>query len=348
MSDVCVVCDGSGRLLHDVCPLCDGNRFLSADAQQHFVFVLAGQSNMVGRGTGDELDQTLINFIHAHADVYMAYDIDKNAKEQENSTSGNEFLRLCRETQWSDGGKCYTHGPEWGIAQRVIESLILQREDQQHSPHSAFARQGRPTQIDTKKPRIYFIKFAMGSTNLHEDWCPGGPYFEEFVSFTNTCLRRVAQIEGGITHQHVGAAATTTPIDCMFWNQGDADASGKAIMRDSYEANLVKFVTCVWKDLDCFQHPSRTRFPFVPLQLHWKTDENSKSTKTYRKKMEKVNEAIRNACQELGSSAQMAGISKEMEARLTSMCHEDGHSGSAALVVEGRHLADTFVEVLGS
>merc|ERR1712224_307365 len=102
----------------------DGERCFGREEQQCFVFILSGQSNMVGRGRGPQLDQGLLDFVQSNADVFMAYDIDKSAKEQANTTSDREFLRLGRETQWSDGGKCYTHGPEWGIAQRLIERLI--------------------------------------------------------------------------------------------------------------------------------------------------------------------------------------------------------------------------------
>jgi len=334
MADGCAVCNGTGRLLQDMCPLCEGDASFfvkpASQASQRFVFVLAGQSNMVGRGTGAELDQSTIDFVEAHADVYMAYDIDKSAKEQENTTSGKEFLRLGRETQWSDGGKCYTHGPEWGIAQRVIERFIAQKEGSQRIETSA------------AKPKMYFIKFAMGSTNLHEDWSPDGSYFEQFISFIKEMLHKVSEVENEGMHE----VSPSSVIDCMFWNQGDADASGKAVMRDSYKANLINFVHCVWKSLGSLDDRSPGYFPFIPLQLHYKVDESSKSTKKYRKSMEKVNEAIHEACQELGCCARMAQISAEMEATLTSKCHADGHSGSAALLLEGRHLADTFAEVL--
>merc|ERR1711874_847382 len=104
-------------------------------------------------------------------------------------------------------------------------------------------------------------------------------------------------------------------------------------MRDSYEANFVNFAKLLSKDL-------HSEFPFIPLQLHYKVDETSKSTKKYRKNMCKVNEAIRNACQQLAPSARMAEISPEMEKLWSSMCHADGHSGTEVLVLEGRHLAD--------
>eukprot|EP00928_Gymnodinium_smaydae_P055348 TRINITY_DN38919_c0_g1_i1.p1 TRINITY_DN38919_c0_g1~~TRINITY_DN38919_c0_g1_i1.p1 ORF type:complete len:164 (-),score=8.54 TRINITY_DN38919_c0_g1_i1:101-592(-) len=89
------------------------------------VFVLAGQSNMVGRGVASELSQDLIDFVHCHADVRMAYDIDKNAKEQTNSTSGRKFLQLGRQTQWSDGGLAKrTHTSRREVRPRALQSRV--------------------------------------------------------------------------------------------------------------------------------------------------------------------------------------------------------------------------------
>lgn len=271
---MCRVCHGSGSLLDEVCPLCDGDAFFGEDERDYFVFILAGQSNMVGRGKAAELDQALVDFVRNHADVSMAYDIDKSAKEQKNSTSGNEFIQLGRETQWSDGGQCYSYGPEWGVAHTVIERLL----------------QAQSNRNAKQLPRIYFIKFAMGSTNLHEDWSPEGKYFGEFVKFTRLMLQKVADLETGITQRLCREACpqSSVIIDAMFWNQGDSDASGRFEMRDKYQKNLVNFVHLVWKDLA----GSQCSFPFVPLELHEKVDENSKSTKKYRKSMDKVNDAI--------------------------------------------------------
>lgn len=340
MSDRCKVCDGSGILLHEICPLCDGDPRFGENLRDYFVFVLAGQSNMVGRGTATELDQSLIDFVHANSDARMAYDIDKSAKEQKNTTSENEFVRLERETQWSDGGQCYSHGPEWGIAQRVIERLIRRHAVSPGAPAG-------PTLA--LRPRIYFIKFAMGSTSLSEDWSPDGLYFAEFVQFTRTMLQRVAELEHTEAQQCGEEAACTTQnpaatIDGLFWNQGDSDASGRSEMRDNYETNFVNFVRRVWMALA----GREGTFPFVALQLHWKVDENSKSTKRYRRSMEKVNQAIRNGCKALGSSTGMAEISPELEVSLASMCYDDGHSGTSALAIEGQLLVDVFVGILES
>merc|ERR1712113_12920 len=114
---------------------------------------------------------------------------------------------------------------------RVIERLVLLRQGQQQSPLGTSAQVGSPTNLHAKKPRIYFIKFAMGSTSLHEDWCPDGPYFEDFTSFTKAMLRRVAELEDAVSWKRVGEALAIAQVDCMFWNQGDSDASGRAVMR---------------------------------------------------------------------------------------------------------------------
>jgi len=269
---------------------------------------------MVGRGIASELTQSDIDSVQNCADVRMAYDIDKSAKEQENTTSHGEFLTLGRETQWSDGGKCYSHGPEWGIAHRITRGLL----------------QAVRTE---KRPRIYFIKFAMGSTSLHDDWNPSGPYFSEFMSFTKQMLQRVGELE---------VQDDAVSIDALFWNQGDSDASGRAEMRTAYEHNLVQFVRLVWDELA----GSGGVFPFVPLQLHWKIDESSTSTKKYRKAMDQVNTSIQNACVELGPCAALATISEEFQAQWHSLCFEDGHSNSRGLFWEGKLLADVFLNIL--
>merc|ERR1712217_76335 len=138
--------------------------------------------------------------------------------------------------------------------------------------------------------------------------------YDAFITFTRTMLRKVSELERGTD------TSENVQIDAMFWNQGDSDASGKADMRENYESNLVKFVSKVWQDL---AGSSDANFPFIPLQLHWKVDENSKSTKKYRKAMDQVNEAIRNACNELGPAANMAQMSSELEAHIETMCHAD-------------------------
>merc|ERR1719271_484653 len=100
--------------------------------------------------------------------------------------------------------------------------MIVRQPVQQHQ------QQQQQLSTSTVLPRIYFIKFAMGSTNLHEDWRPGGPYFSELVEFVRRMLQRVEDLERISAAKE---AATTdamiqrsVAIDGFFWNQGDSDA----------------------------------------------------------------------------------------------------------------------------
>lgn len=141
---------------------------------------------------------------------------------------------------------------------------------------------------------------------------------------------------------HLENVATRPRVDCFFWNQGNSDASGGSVMRESYQVNLVNFLGSVWKE---FRAIVPTLFPFVPLQLHWGVSESKSNSRT-RRQDAKVNEAMCNGCQELGPAARMATITPEMEIAIASMFLEDGHSGTGALLLEGRHLADTFADLL--
>merc|ERR1712048_1031810 len=138
-----------------------------------------------------------------------------------------KFMPLGRQTQYSEGAaalaQCsWTHGPEWGIVQR-----LLQRRAAVFPPATPGAR----------KPRIYLIKFAMGSSSLAEDWAPDGDYFPQFVNFTKEMLEVIAQ-EG-----------VPPKIDCFMWHQGNTDA-GTGKWKNAYQANLVKFVKETWRALE--------------------------------------------------------------------------------------------------
>lgn len=314
MASRCNVCLGSGRLLQEeLCPLCDGAAFFHDSDAPFFVFLLAGQSNMVGRGSGEELDQELLDFIDQRAEVYMAYDIEKSGREQGNTTSGGKFLPLTRKTQWSAGGQCFSHGPEWGIVQRLLQRGVVPRPP----------GHGR-------KPRIYFIKFAMGSSSLHVEWAPDGIYFPQLIAFTQAMLEGVAELE-----------RTRPRIDCCLWNQGNTD-SDKAPWRAAYKENFVNFVSCVWTALE---GSCPSPFPFVPLELHWRLSESKSNKRTWRQ-YDLMNEAFRVACQELGPAARVSTISQDMVQAIASHFLEDGHSGTVSLLLEGHHFADTFADML--
>jgi len=134
------------------------------DEGNHF-YVLAGQSNMVGRGNPAELPDALIADVAQR--TFLCYDQDKNFAEKfglERAVSS--WKPLARDAQFSFGGQCHHFGPECSLAKGLLE-------------HTS--------------GNLYFAKFAMGSSNLHTDWHPDGKYFQDFVSFVRDAIKSAPQ-----------------------------------------------------------------------------------------------------------------------------------------------------------
>ena len=106
------------------------------------IFILAGQSNMAGRCDARELPEHLKA---APLDFRICWDLDRNFGE--GCSSNNEFLPL--QTQYSPGLDMNLFGPEIALAHALSPRLQA---------------------VGVK--RAHFIKFALGSTNLHTNWNP--------------------------------------------------------------------------------------------------------------------------------------------------------------------------------
>merc|ERR1719174_31617 len=124
------------------------------------VFILAGQSNMVGRGKPSDL---LGEVVDAVSQCSLCYDHDRNFADKVNQPhlAIKGWGPLTPDAQYSYGGQCTHFGPEFGIASYL----------------------GYPVQ---------FAKFAMGSTTLHTDWQPQGSYFRELVKFVKHAIKNVS------------------------------------------------------------------------------------------------------------------------------------------------------------
>lgn len=285
------------------------------------VFILAGQSDMVGRGEPEKLPEEMER-MSPDIDFLMSYDIDRNALEGSNSTSGGKFVRLSRECQWSGAGQRYSHGPEWGIAKALVPLLGgLVGEDEKST-------------ADRQKRKIYLIKFAMGSTTLHEDWRPDSErsYFSGFVEYVREMVKEVERLEMD------SEGRNDVMISSLFWLQGHSDASGRAEMRDNYGKNFVDFVKRVREELG--------EMLVVTSQLTWQCRAESKSDKKFRKQMQKVNEQVKDACRERIQNCFYSSYTEDEEANMT--CLEDGHCDTGGLLLLGELMGRTFVEAYGS
>lgn len=196
------------------------------------VFILAGQSNMVGRA-----DPTLVN---AAPEAQIIWHNDLNF----------------------DGG--VASGPEY-------VALQPQRSGWRTDEHGAPLSHWGPEASLALGERVFFAKFAMGSTRIRDHWHPDEPgsQFETLVTFCRNAL---------------AAAPPPARFEGLFWLQGESD-SGAAKHANAYQANLVRFVTALRGALEA------PTLPLVASHVVWPNG---------KKKVDVVNAALSAACQELG------------------------------------------------
>ena len=111
---------------------------------------------------------------------------------------------------------------------------------------------------------IHFLKFAMGSTNLHTDWHPDGAYFRAMLRFVRAALAALRRT----------APTRVAALRGIFWLQGETDAGGNAAAVNGYEDNLVVLVQRLRAALATAEddHPrcgAARAVPFVASQLVW-------------------------------------------------------------------------------
>ena len=169
------------------------------------VFILAGQSNMAGRCDASQLPRPLKE-PPLNVDFQICWDLDRNFGE--GCSSKGEFLPL--QPQKSPGLDMDIFGPEMGLAHCMaprLEALGIKR--------------------------AYFIKFALGSTDLYTNWNPENSAKEGKMSqigfypiFQQFCRGSLAALD-------VRDTIVKRPLWGMFWLQGESDSS-KAKKANAY------------------------------------------------------------------------------------------------------------------
>jgi hypothetical protein len=181
---------------------------------------------------------------------------------------------------------------------------------------------------DGTKKRIYLIKFAMGSTNLHEDWSPdhGVPVTNDNITINSTQTginndHVIPSVNESVDANNIDSKDIDRPsyyedfvdfvkenlkeicrlekqrpnIDALFWLQGHSDASGRAEMGNNYGKNFVKFIKKLRLDLKEFYDVNfeksvlNDNMKVVVSQLTWLRREKSKADKIFYKKLQKIN-----------------------------------------------------------
>jgi hypothetical protein len=187
-----------------------------ASAQPVKVYILAGQSNMDGRGRKSELVGELARWVKPQADVRIAY--SNSTRRGPYATEG--FVPL-------EPG--YSVPP--GTKERKLPGDTF-------GPEVSFGRAMADAHPDD---RILLIKFSEGGTSMHKDWMPGVAHdglYPQFLAFVRRSLKSLS--DAGQTPQLAG----------MIWHQGESDAS---LPEGEYQRLLTDFIAHVREDLEAPQ-----------------------------------------------------------------------------------------------
>ena len=184
----------------------------AARAERYEVFLLAGQSNMDGRGAKKELVGRLAEYAEPQKDVPLAFAAGGLHRLL---TLSEGFVPLAPGYSGTPGKKAgglpsNTFGPEVSFGRAMAD--------------------GMPGKY------LLLIKYAEGGTSLKSDWNPTAKdkLYEKFIAFTNQSLKVLK--DRGDTFELRG----------MIWHQGESDAGLPA---GKYQEMLTEFIGRVRNDL---------------------------------------------------------------------------------------------------
>lgn len=188
-----------------MCAMVLGVTALSARAEHYEVFLLAGQSNMDGRGAKKDLAGDLAQWARPQKDVLIRFAAGGLKRPY---TESNGFEALEPGYSGTPGKKAGalptgTFGPEVSLGRALADGL--------------------------PGKHVLLIKYAEGGTSLKEDWNPAAKdkLFEKFVAFVNKALKELK--DRGDTYEIRG----------MVWHQGESDAGQPA---EKYQEMLTSFI----------------------------------------------------------------------------------------------------------
>ena len=178
---------------------------VAAQAAHYDVFLLAGQSNMDGRGAKKELTGPLAQWAKPQPDVLIGFSAGGLHRTL---TTSQGFKPLEPGYSGTPGNKpgslpTATFGPEVSFGRTLADGL--------------------------PGKKLLLLKFAEGGTSLEKDWPPGekGKLFENFIAFVTASLADLKK--RGDTYELRG----------MIWHQGESDAGLPA---GKYQELLTAFI----------------------------------------------------------------------------------------------------------
>lgn len=186
---------------------------VSVRAEHYEVFLLAGQSNMDGRGKVADLKDDLAGYTRPNTNILIHF-----------SAGG-----LKRPLTTSQGFKPLQPGYSGTPGNKKPNAL----------PTSTFGCEvsfGPAIAAALPGKRVLLVKFAEGGTSLSNDWNPDerGKLYENFIKFVKK------------TREIIEANGDTCTIRGMLWHQGESDAG---LPEGAYQKALTDFIGRVRGDL---------------------------------------------------------------------------------------------------
>jgi hypothetical protein len=280
------------------------------------VFILAGQSNMVGR-----------------ADPAVCWDLEPpagqiwwhNDSNFDGGDSSDGYVPI--EPQHSSRRDCDHWGPEAGMwlggggggdcdggeAGCAGERCACTRDPSCRCADCAAAygtlgvAPPEPSPDSSALRAPHLVKFAMGSTRIREHWSPEEG--EHWAAFVETVRRAVA------------AAPQPARVDGLFWLQGESDTSSAGSAR-AHGAELVALVRALRLELHC------PDLPFVCGHVVWPAGRH----------VALVNEGLSRACDDDGPLGPYATCVSAEGASVT----PDGHLDTRSVLAIGRRMSDAY------
>ncbi|WP_432798267.1 sialate O-acetylesterase [Poriferisphaera sp. WC338] len=178
------------------------------------VFLLAGQSNMDGRGVMADLDEPTKKRVRENEGIGYWWHLMPGLPQFEVQGDGWQTL-----TTYQDKWNRETFGPEITFGRTIHEKLT------------------------GKNTRIAIIKLSEGGSDLHEDWCPELTEAETKGTHLYPWLLRESNQAIGALNQ----MGYETEVAGFVWVQGWSDAFVEERAK-VYEANLTKLFHYIRRD----------------------------------------------------------------------------------------------------